>query len=223
MIADMIAVKERWIDVRRLTEVKLDKALRKDKRIKNNKTFKTDEGKLYRKLDTNNKTEGQTPDIEKFVDFWGNIWENDTSTPNKEWMMKVKQRINEKISRVEELNLSESNLNEIISKRKNWSAPGVDGIPNFWWKKLKATWKPLCLAMQGWIDNNNTIPDWIAVGRTVLIPKTTNLTSEKDYRPITCLNTSYKIFTGILAKYLKKHADEMRFGIAVKWEHVRKF
>ena len=62
--------------------------------------------------------------------------------------------------------------------------------------------------MQEWIDNNDTIPDWIVLGRTVLILKTKNLSSEKDYRPITCLNTSYKIFTGILPKYLKKHADE---------------
>ena len=205
---DMIVVKERWIDKRRMTEVKLKKALRKDKRIKNNKTFKTEEGRLCRELDTNSETEGTIPDIGKFVEFWGNIWENDSRTPSKEWMMKVKQQISEKVSWVEELNVTEGNFKEVIRKRKNWSAPGVDGIPNFWWKNLKATWQPLCVVMQEWIDNNDTIPDWIALGRTVLIPKTKNLSSEKDYRPITCLNTSYKIFTGILAKYLKKHADE---------------
>ena len=63
-----------------------------------------------------------------------NIWENDSRTPNKEWMMKVKQQISEKVSWVEELNVT-----EVIRKRKNWSAPGVDGIPNFWWKNLKTT------------------------------------------------------------------------------------
>ena len=28
-------------------------------------------------------------------------------------------------------------LYETIKKRKNWSGPGIDGIQNFWWKKLK--------------------------------------------------------------------------------------
>ena len=41
--------------------------------------------------------------------------------------------------------------------------------------------------------------------RLLLIPKPENSLSEKDYRLVTCLNTSYKIFTGILAHYAKKH------------------
>ena len=28
----------------------------------------------------------------------------------------------------------------------------------------------------------------------------------KKYRPITCLNTLYKTYTGLIAKYLKNHA-----------------
>ena len=39
----------------------------------------------------------------------------------------------------------------------------------------------------------------------MLIPKTKDLSSEKDYRPITCFNTSYKIYSGILAQHVKKH------------------
>jgi hypothetical protein len=62
--------------------------------------------------------------------------------------------------------------------------------------------------MQRWIEDNNKMPDWLTFGRTVLIPKTKNLSSVGDYRPITCLNTSYKLFTGIIAKYLKRHADQ---------------
>ena len=43
-------------------------------------------------------------------------------------------------------------------------------------------------------------------GRTVLLPKTKNLSDEKNYRPIICLNTSYKILTGLVAKYMREHA-----------------
>ena len=62
------------------------------------------------------------------------------------------------------------------------------------------------------------IPEWWPKGRTVLIPKTKSFSDEKNYRPITCLNTSYKILTGIIAKYMRKHTvvneiwDEGRLG-----------
>ena len=62
--------------------------------------------------------------------------------------------------------------------------------------------------MQKWVDDNTTIPQWIAVGGTVLSPKAKDLSSEEEYRPTACLNTSYKLFTGILAKFMKEHAEE---------------
>ena len=40
----------------------------------------------------------------------------------------------------------------------------------------------------------------------MLLPKIKYLSSEKDNRPITCLNTFYKIFTAVLESYMKEHA-----------------
>ena len=39
----------------------------------------------------------------------------------------------------------------------------------------------------------------------MLIPKAEDLSSEKDYKPLTYLNILCKIFTGILAQHVKKH------------------
>ena len=61
--------------------------------------------------------------------------------------------------------------------------------------------------MNRWIQDNESIPHWLTLGRTVLLPKAVDLSSERDYRPIICLNTSYKIFTGVLGKYMKDHAE----------------
>jgi hypothetical protein len=60
--------------------------------------------------------------------------------------------------------------------------------------------------MNEWMSDNSRIPKWLTIWMTVLIPKPDDLSSEKDYRPITCLNTSYKIFTEILGSYMKAHA-----------------
>ena len=46
---------------------------------------------------------------------------------------------------------------------------------------------------------------WWTTGRTVLLAKPKDLSDEKNYRPITYLNTSYKILTGLIAKYMYEH------------------
>ena len=160
--------------------------------------------------------------MEKFVNFWANIWEDESPTPQRKWMDKIKQKMIERVYHVDQLSINEEDLGNIIKKRKNWSAPGIDAIPNYWWKVLPSTWRKLAEIMQGWIEDPDRLPAWLTLGRTVLIPKSTDLSSEKDYRPITCLNTSYKIFTGLLAKHVKQHVVENDLWIRAKWEHVRK-
>ena len=58
-----------------------------------------------------------------------------------------------------------------------------------------------------WREQPEVIPDWLTHGRTVLLPKTEDLSNERNYHPITCLNTCYKIFTGMIGKYMKEHAE----------------
>ena len=40
------------------------------------------------------------------------------------------------------------------------------------------------------------------------ITKNQNLEDEKNYHPITCFITSYKIMTGLVAKYMREHTME---------------
>ena len=95
-----------------------------------------------------------------------------------------------------------------VAKRKGWTAPGIDGIQNYWWKKLKPTQKAFTRAFTKINEDNLNIPTWWLTGRTVLLPKTKNLEDGKNYWSITCLNTSYKIMTGVVAKYMREHMME---------------
>ena len=106
---------------------------------------------------------------------------------------------------MEELQITEQELGKTIKKRKKWSAPGIHRISSFRWKALRSTWGKLATVMQAWIEDPNKVPKWLTPGRKVLIPKTEDLSSEKDYRSITCLNTSCKISTGMLAQHVQKH------------------
>ena len=46
-------------------------------------------------------------------------------------MQTVANKIKDKVTQVEEMTINMGMLPHILKKRKNWSAPGIDGIQNF--------------------------------------------------------------------------------------------
>ena len=67
-------------------------------------------------------------------------------------MRKVTDNIRAKVTNVEELTITEEKLYKTIRKRKNWSAPGIDGIQNFRWKTFRGMWKALVRSFTEWIQ-----------------------------------------------------------------------
>ena len=168
--------------------------------------FQKDQKSFFRTLEKVEKHEGEMPEMEKFVEFWGGIWEQNEPTPNMPWMEEVKAELSKKANIVSQFEVTEEKLRKETSKRKNWTAPGIDGIQNYWWKKFTSAQKALAKAFTSLYQDTSRMPEWWLSGRTVLLPNTKNLSDEKNYRPITCLNTSYKILTGLVAKYMREHA-----------------
>ena len=123
-------------------------------------------------------------------------------------MEKVKIELREKVQNVNEFTITENKAVAEIRKRKNWAAPGIDGIQNYWWKRFQTAQKALTRAFERMKNDYDMIPVWWPTGRTVQIPKTKDLSNEQKYHPITCLNTSYKIMTGLIGKFMRKHALE---------------
>ena len=58
------------------------------------------------------------------------------------------------------------------------------------------------------ICNPETCPDWLRIGITYLLPKTEDTKNSKNYRPITCLPTTYKMLTSIITERVYNHLDE---------------
>ena len=54
--------------------------------------------------------------------------------------------------------------------------------------------------------DSESIPTWFVRGRTVLIPKEGCQGRPEQYRPITCLNTGYKLLTAVMTEVLYDHA-----------------
>ena len=50
------------------------------------------------------------------------------------------------------------------------------------------------------MKNPKEIPEWLAKSTTYLLPKTSETNNSKNYRPITCLSATYKLFTSIITE-----------------------
>ena len=75
---------------------------------------------------------GRLRSINKFTDFWAGVWEDDNKTPVTKWMKEIEKRLREKVKTTSEFKVTEKDLRDVVKKRKNWSAPGIDGITNYW-------------------------------------------------------------------------------------------
>ena len=137
--------------------------------------------------------------IENASKFWTELWAaTGEGNENAEWLQEICSAISNRVPPQEEniLGLDSEVIKEAIRRKKNWSAPGPDRIANFWWKKVDAIHKDIIEAFQITTRSTDDFPLWLSEGKTTLIPKPGEFTSDNQ-RPITCLNTLYKWFTPV--------------------------
>ena len=90
----------------------------------------------------------------------------------------------------------------VLRKAKPWKAPGPDGIHAFWWKSFKSAAKALYGLTSSHLSSGEVLPKWLVTGRVVLIHKSGSQEDPANFRPIACLNTSYKMVTALLASHI---------------------
>jgi hypothetical protein len=93
----------------------------------------------------------------------------------------------------------EKYVTEALRATLNWKAPGRDQIQNFWLKQFTATHKHIAEIFNKLLDADQ-IPEWLTAGITFLIPKNKNTEHPENYRPVTCLPTTYKLLTYIRSR-----------------------
>lgn len=105
-----------------------------------------------------------------------------------------------------------------ISKKKKKKTPGPDGLPAEVYIKLSDIILSPFREVINEIRNKEIIPTtWKEATITVIHKQGTDPKEIKNYRPISLINSDYKIFTNILANRLKKvltqtiHQDQTGF------------
>ena len=87
-----------------------------------------------------------------------------------------------------------------------WKSPGMGQIPNFWLDTPSSTHTQLAIYFNNVIKDPTLEPKWFCQGITYLLPKSQE--NPKNYRPITCLSTLYKLLTSILTERTCKHMEQ---------------
>ncbi|KAL0810285.1 hypothetical protein ABMA28_010444 [Loxostege sticticalis] len=171
----------------------------------------------------NSATSFNTPTSDTLRKFWAEIWEEAKDhNDDAEWIGAEYDR-NVNISPMQFEAVPVEIFHEVIRKLHNWKAPGTDKIHNFWYKKLTYIHPFLHNHINNFIQDPQTIPDYIMTGTTFMIPKDlSDTTNPAKYRPITCLQTIYKIISSCITDLVYNHIESNQI-LAEQQKGCRKF
>ena len=95
-----------------------------------------------------------------------------------------------------------------ITRAASWRSPGPDKLPNFWIKQFTRLHTPMAKAYSQIMQDPSPTPDWLVEGTTNLLPKKEETWIPKNYRPIACLPTTFKILTSVITDRLYNHLEK---------------
>ena len=176
--------------------------------------FRDDAKRFYRELGKKTIKIETPPDLAETKKFWQNILEQDINhNEDAEWLKEQEEELkNLKEMEWEELTVDELKAN--IARASNWKCPGPDKLPNFWIKQFTSLHEKMAKTFTEILKDPETAPDWLTAGNTILLPKKDETWIPKNYRPIACLPTTFKILTSIITDRLYKHLEDQ--GIMAK-------
>lgn len=206
---------KRWYEVRKTQKLEAVRALTHSIKIANAKVDGLQE--KCRQVTQSEPAEEQPhklkmPTVEK---YFKTLLEHEVAFDKddpaiKQWFSKRNETVEK-----EHEDISQSTWNDCIKKIKPWKAPGPDGIQAFYWKSVPVAKGRLLEAANQYLKAQTT-PEWLCKGRTVLIYKGKGAEEQPaNYRPITCLNTAYKLITAAVCKTIHPY-------IEAHWNHQQR-
>ena len=138
----------------------------------------------------------------------GNTTNLDQSPLN--WVIQHIRRLNNTKKEKLEENINLTEIETVLFKMKNNKSPGPDGYS---YEFLKIFWEDLKFLMLNTFKeylNNKRINEQQNLGIITCLPKQgKDRRYMKNWRPITLLNSTYKIFSGLLAERIKSTLEEL--------------
>ncbi|XP_044764461.1 uncharacterized protein LOC123321024 [Coccinella septempunctata] len=182
---------------------------KRTQRYKDNNLFSNNQRQFFRKLEEG-KGEKTTnpPHPEDMRQYWTKIWTNRGEHRTTAAWIEREKREHDNVRDMPEINITEEDVKETIRRTKNWTAPGIDNIHNYWWKSFTHTHQALARLIRKALEDPQTIPEYFTQGTTLMLPKKGDLTQAKNYRPRTCLPSAYKKLTSTIGHKIQIHLKQ---------------
>ena len=190
---------------------KAQRLRRMDKRQKQfhqNRLFKENPRQLYRELGKKEFKIEKTPKKEEMENFWKKIWEDTKQHDVEASWIREEEELHQDLQEQEWKEITVEEYQCTIMKGNNWKSPGVDKLPNFWLKYITSLHSEVVSEYNLIMKEPEKTPEWLTRGTTHLLPKNETTENPKNYRPITCLSTTYKALTSILSNRTYQYLEE---------------
>lgn len=131
--------------------------------------------------------------------------ENEVVLEDEEFLLrKIKVKVNEEDKEMCESGITELEIGTAIDQLKNGKCPGIDGLPAEFYKVFKAVLCPILNELYTDIFRKGNLTNSMKKGMVKIIYKRKGDKGDlKNYRPLSMLNTDYKILAKVLANRLK--------------------
>ena len=180
---------------------------RRNEQFRINRMFRENPQKVFRQFKGGGWTvEELVNNKAKIHEHWKEMWEQPV-THNTEagWLSGLETKC-EAIPPQEAITICTDDLRYKLASMANWKAPGPDKVQVGWIKKFPSLHCRITAYFNMLLQGSHALPTWIVTGRTLLIRKDDNKPSTpENFRPITCLPTMWKLFTGILTRKINQH------------------
>lgn len=114
----------------------------------------------------------------------------------------IKTKVTEQDIKMCDEGIREEEIEQAITQLNTGKSPGTDGLTNEFYKKFKALLVPVLLMR---FFNNKELSETMKMVMIKLIYNKKGSTENlKNFRPVTMVNTDYKILAKVLANRLKK-------------------
>ncbi|KAJ4437704.1 hypothetical protein ANN_17849 [Periplaneta americana] len=156
-------------------------------------------------LNTNNEC------ITEFEKHFTSLYEN-TNTSQQQ-TQKILKHVNRHLSVIQQEELqhpiTEEEIRKALDSTPKHTAPGPDGLTYQFYKTHWIVMKEYLLELFNYIFNTHDIIDGFSDGVVTLIPKKKSANTAADYRPITLLNTDYKLLMKVLANRFRPISEHI--------------
>ena len=118
------------------------------------------------------------------------------------------EKENEKVKKKEWEIITAIELKAALTKSQKWKSPGIEKVQNFSLNALSSSYALFTSLLNEIMQNPEKTPEWMCEGTIYLLAKTNDTKDPKNYRPITCLSTTYKLLTSVLTDRTNSHLEQ---------------